>query len=205
MIENIKGFKIEWDIKKNNYNLSKYNILSVCYYKLKNSYRDVSVYYNGLKNIILSFENILEDFILRIYYDDTVNEEINSLKNILDNKKIELYKYKVDINDNEHVGMMMRFLPLFNLKLHKCDSCIIFDIDNILNKNYNKIIKYVNNNNIKFLYRTRFLYGIKERLLCIMNIKKLEYPIINSFIYCSVKISNNLIKKIISKYYIYNN
>jgi hypothetical protein len=47
--ENISNLNIKWTIKKNSHDLKKkYNILSVSYYKLENSFRDHDIYYNRL-------------------------------------------------------------------------------------------------------------------------------------------------------------
>jgi len=197
-----KNIICSWEILKKDIKYN-YNIISCSFFIKKDSYKDIDYYKNGLINIINNFNKILPNYILRIYYDDTV---IDILNNILNNNinNIELYKYNIDIfKDGLYhkgtIGTFMRFLPLFNLEYHKVDKCIIFDIDNKLHNYYNKLILYFDKYNIKIAYRSRFCY-LSKRII----ISKNKYPIIASFIYQSIQLPYDILSNFFEKLYINN-
>ena len=199
-----KNIICQWEIIKKNKPLTNYNIISCVFFIKKEAYKDITYYTNGLINIINNFSNIFINFRLRIYYDETV---INILDTLLKDKNldnIELYKYNIKLFKDEQfhkgtIGTFMRFLPLFNFKYHKVDKCIVFDIDNKIHKFYTKIINYFNANNIKIAYRSRFCY-INKRIIYTKN----KYPIIASFIYQSIQIPSKYFSDFFEKLYIEN-
>ena len=64
---------------------------------------------------------------------------------------------------------------------------------------YRDLIKYLEDNNIKIAYRSRFCY-INERITCTKN----KYPLIASFIYQSIKLPFRIFSKFFEKLYIEN-
>lgn len=174
-----------WNIQKINDSTNNYNIISCCFFKRKNLFKDFNIYVNGLKYIIDNYKNIFPTFKLRIYYDNSVNNIINNLEL---SKDIELYNYDIDIfKDDEDklyhkdtIGTIIRFLPLFDLDYHKVDKCIIIDIDTKYNNHFKRIIKYIIfNNTIHIAYRYISCYVCVDRIACTKN----KYPITANFIF----------------------
>jgi hypothetical protein len=197
-----KNIICSWEIIKQKHNN---NIISCSYFIKKDSYKDNDHYINGLINLINNFNNILPNYNLRIYYDDTVND---ILKNILKDKdliNIELYKYNIeflkeDIYHKGVIGMFMRFLPLFDIEYHKVNKCIVFDIDNKLHNFYSTIIDYFDKYDIKIAYRSRFCY-LNRRVIVTKN----KFPLIASFIYQSIQLPFKIFSNFFEKLYIDNN
>lgn len=144
-----KNIKCLWNIIKEEEPINNYNIISCVFFKTKDFIRKDNIkYIDGLTNIINNFKKELPNYRLRIYYDNTVKDIIN---NITNNKlkDIELYEYDINffrdgIYHKGLIGTYIRFLPLFDIKYHKVDKCIIFDIDNkIINNNFNKLSIFV--------------------------------------------------------------
>ena len=116
-------------------------LLSASLFYLENSYKNVSKYIYGL-NELVKFIDKHKNYVLRIYYDDSIfeNEEYTKLLDtFMLNQKIELINFSCSkfIVENHHIGTfgtMLRFLPLFE----KSDYKIIYisDIDDI---NYDHI------------------------------------------------------------------
>lgn len=193
-----------WIIEKDEEPENNYNIISCVFFIKKDLYKDINIYINGLTHIINNFKNILPTYRLRIYYDSSVKEYLNKILNNNLND-IELYEYRIDIfSDGIYhkgvIGMFMRFLPLFNLEYHNVDKCIVFDIDNKIHNFYRELIKYLEDNDIKIAYRSRFCY-INERITCTKN----KYPLIASFIYQSIKLPFRIFSKFFEKLYMENN
>jgi hypothetical protein len=195
------------NIKSNNIK-KNYNIISVVYFNYKDKIRfntdeEITIqfkrYYDGLLDIIKKFRNIFDNnFLLRIYYDDTVVDKINQLLEDTNHEfddYIELFKYDIPLfkKDGQHqktVGTLIRFLPLFDYDLHKVDKCIILDIDNKLSMMYKNIFNFFFKNDVKISYRSRLCYFINKRIKCIS--KDFYYGIIASFIYQSISIDKKI-------------
>jgi hypothetical protein len=171
---------------------SKYNIISVCFFLIKGKTEN-DKYIKGITEIIQDFM-ILETYKLRIYFDESVKEILLNIlrsvnKRILDN--IEFFQYNIEfmkedqIYHNGYIGTLIRFLPLFDNKIHKVDKCIVLDIDNKITNVYKKVIDNCDKNNINVCYRSRYGYSLKDRLLCLSDKIIYDYPIIASFIYKS--------------------
>lgn len=211
----IKNIKCNWNIIKYTKEPdNNYNIISVVFFKKKELYKSFDKYINGLSNIIKSFSKVLKNYRLRIYYDDSVQEYINDiLKNVPEiiKNNIELYKYDIpffkdDIYHKGVIGTLIRFIPLYDFKLHKVDTCIVFDIDNKIINYYKNIIDFYIQNDIKFGYRSRFCYGIEERISCNKENKyNNKYAIIASFIYQSMTLSRKIFKTFMKKLFIKTN
>ena len=73
-----------WEIFKYDEPVEKYNILSCSFFKSSNPYKDANIYIDGLKYIINNYIHYFPSYRLRIYYDNTVNNIIESLNR--DNK-----------------------------------------------------------------------------------------------------------------------
>ena len=120
-----------------------YKIISVVYFSMEKNYKSNDIYYLGLESLIKDIPKILPDFRLRIYYDDTTEEQVNKLT--LNKNNIELFKYSIPKlkNNGYHygvVGTLIRFLPLYDNKIHKVDYSLIVDIDNKLHNWYKNLL-----------------------------------------------------------------
>lgn len=145
-------------------------LLSASLFYLKNSYKNVGRYINGLTQI-LRFLDKNKDFALRLYYDNSIfdNKEYTKMYKILkNNKNVDLVNYKCCkfTNDNNcHVGTfgtLIRLLPMFDVS-DKYEYICIIDIDDpnyqYLKLLVNKISK-INKNVFPFTfpdYSNRYL------------------------------------------------
>lgn len=200
-----KSIICNWEIQKKDTNKNM-NIVSVVYFLPEMAPNKINKYYKGLKDIIKTIPKLLSEFKLRIYYDNSVENQVNELVNELENKDyIELFKYDIPKFKDENgyhrgkIGTLLRFLPLYDNPIHKADKIIIFDIDNILHFWYKIIVKYLIDNKIKIAYRSRGCYGIRKRLTC-TGIK--QYPIIASFIYQSINLQYSIFSDFIENTFI---
>jgi hypothetical protein len=208
-----KSIICNWEIKKTESRDTTpdlINIISVVYFLPEKGATKMDKYYMGLKDIIKKIPKILNNFKLRIYYDQSVENKVNKLVNelVINKDYIELYKYDIpSLKDNNgyhrgKIGTLLRFLPLYDNPIHRANKIIIFDIDNVLHFWYKIIIKYFMNNKIKFSYRTRGCYGIRKRVIC-TEIK--YHPIIASFIYQSINLPYSLFSDFIENMFIIKN
>jgi hypothetical protein len=185
-----------------------YRIISVVFFLLKNA-KSINKYTEGLTNIIKSFVRILPGFRLRIYYDNTSENEINKILQSVSDvniiNSIELFEYNIPIlKEGDHhkgfIGTLFRFLPFYNYEIHMVDECIVFDIDNILSEQYYKLVQFYNNNNIDMAYRSRpnYIY------LRINNLSPngIKYPIIASYIYQKNVIDKSVMSDFLEKMFI---
>lgn len=122
----------------------RYNLISVCVFRIMNSYKETTKYYYGLQTLIKLFPIYFPDFYLRIYHDktimktdyvspdeqlvrkiETMNRENKEMWKPLilqarKHKKIQVVKYKHPdfmVDENFHQGLFgtfVRFMPLFD-------------------------------------------------------------------------------------------
>ena len=199
-----KNLSCFWKINRVYKPNNNYNIISVCFFFKHNAYKSRKIYINGINNIIKRFTIVLRNFKLRIYHDNTtaaiINELINKMPFEIKNK-IETFEYDIPffrdpMNKEYHVGTIgtiIRFLPLYDNKLHKVNTCIIFDIDNYMHMYYQYLYNY-QRNNVGFYYRCRFCYTMIERILCNPDKRMMQYPIIASYIYQSIQLPYSLLE-----------
>jgi len=124
----ICNFEILFD-----YNETKKNILSACFFKMNNHYKNFKIYIDGLKNII-NLLNTQNKYILRIFIDENIRNDEYIFKLLSSNKKIEIVVFKCNnyLRDGYHVdvfGTFLRFFPLFNFKNNDANNVILIDID----------------------------------------------------------------------------
>lgn len=134
-------------IKIINSSISNKILISTSLFYLENSYKNVSKYINGLTKLV-EFINLYKYYTLRIYYDDSIFENLDYANLYIEfktNKHIELINYKctqfIINNNNNHIGTfgtLIRFLPLFEKSNY--DYIYISDIDD---KNYEYIDFYI--------------------------------------------------------------
>jgi len=198
-----KSIKCNWVINKDE-PPATYKIISVVYFSMEKNYKSNDIYYLGLEGLINTIPKVLPDFRLRIYYDDTTEEQVKKLT--LNKTNIELFKYSIPKLKNKGyhygvVGTLIRFLPLYDNNIHKVDCCIILDIDNVLHDWYESLFNYLLNNKTKFAYRSRACYSMEKRIQCT---KTNSYAIIASFIYQTINLPFNIFSDFLEDTYINN-
>ena len=118
---------------------------------------------------------LINNYVLRIYFDESIEEYIKI--NLLNKTNIELYKYyypKFYLKDKKihkgTFGSLIRFYPLFNLKDHYHNNVYVSDsdFDFFLKKTSNNIIDFVKKNNHLYnnilISKSRYFYGTFKRL-----------------------------------------
>lgn len=111
----------------------KKNILSACFFKMKNHYKDFNIYVKGLQNLI-NILNAQDKYILRLFIDENIKKDKNIFDFLYSNKKIELVIFKCNnyLNNSYHIdvfGTFVRFFPIFNFKNNDAKNVICIDID----------------------------------------------------------------------------
>jgi hypothetical protein len=209
-----KSIICSWKINKNpEPPKGEYNIVSVVFFRKYESYKDISMYVDGLTRIIKNFNKILPTFRLRIYHDYSSLEIIKNIlkeSNILE-ELIELYEYDIPFFKEEKdktyhmgtIGSFIRYLPLFDIDYHKVDRCLIHDIDNHFQTVTKDILKFCDDNKITFSYRSRFCYN-GVRIMCVSDENIVKFPLISSFVYQTVSIPYNILGDFIENLYINN-
>jgi len=198
-----------WSILKNTPPKDNYNVISVVFFLRKHlttgkDDKEINRYVNGIKRILFTF-NLIDGFILRIYFDISVK---SILHNIFDHtsdeifNNVELYQYDIPIlkdGNNHHrglLGMIIRFFPLFDIPLHKVDRCLILDIDNNIHSFFNDIINICDNRGINFCHKFLYGYVLKEHAYyTYINFNQktpLEKYLFNYSIICSFIYQNNI-------------
>ncbi len=204
-----------------------YNIISVSLFRLKNSYKNSNIYYEGLNLLVNNFPKILPNFYLRIYYDtsvlenddenmidDTKNLWIPYFKILRKNPKIQLIKYNSDefrvdkIYHDGLIGTFMRFIPFFNLEINKkINTVAVMDIDINLKKMYQifdvkKKIAVMNKTNSNISFTTYPCYELWPRYQNMRKYVKIHDIIpagtIITRVKFPIKIFNNFINSIVN-------
>lgn len=135
----------------------KKNIISTCFFKMKNSYKSFENYTDGLK-ILSKYIKMLSKsekyiYTIRLFIDRTIydDDKLMSLISKLDNIECVLYdcvNFKSD--DLYHYGVfgtLVRCFPMFKFKYNDANRVILSDIDeyyNYENTSYNINITYLN-------------------------------------------------------------
>ena len=184
-----KNIICTWKIKKNIEPEINYKIISCVFFKKEDLYKDITNYINGLSDIIKNYKKNYPLFRLRIYYDNSVIEDLNTILINNNDNHIELYHYHIDLlyNKTSHkgtIGTLIRFLPLFNLEYHTVNTCLILDIDDKIRPDHLELIDYYEKNALKLVYRSRPSYKLLERLIKIKN----RYPVVACFIYSIIQL-----------------
>ena len=139
-------------IFKYNYKITnkKFNIICISLFKMKNSYRELKVYTDGILEIYKHYKKYFPDFILRVYYDNSVIDDDNFIKlyNILDKNKQQLIhfdcpKFKIDKKYHRGIfGMIMRYIPYFKFENNDAKLSIVLDAEPDFNHKIDKWLSY---------------------------------------------------------------
>jgi hypothetical protein len=198
-----KSIFIDWKITKSNFKSDK--IISCVFFLKEKLSKDINKYLKNLKKLIDLIINI-NDYKLRIYHDFSSLNYIKEMININDEykkkleDKLELYEYDAPFFRDENtlyhkgtIGTLFRYLCIFDFKLHYSKISLIVDIDNDPKLITNSFLKFLETNS-NFAYRFRFMYGIKDRIICNLDDNLYQFSIIGSFVFNN-NINNNYINK----------
>ena len=146
----------------------KINIISTVLFKLKTTgYKPFLKYVNGVQYLSNVMHKKLPGFHLRLFIDDTIYSDEESMKKLKAIKDIQIVRYSCPnfIVDGFHRGMfgtLVRLFPMFDFKNNDANHVIITDIDYVSEKEVNTyvfIIKaYVLLKNHKQLEHLYFIF-----------------------------------------------
>jgi hypothetical protein len=169
-----------------------YNILSVCIFQMKKSYKSSYTYISGLKYTLDHLSKNLPGFFLRVYYDHSIekNKQWMSVLNKLKlHKKVQLVKFHhkwfID-SDGYHLGTfgtIVRLVPLFE-KEQNLKMVLIGDVDynEYMLPYWNKTYKSFRNSQSQVHMFERNCNHLSERVKKIVSLYKLPFsPFLNSF------------------------
>lgn len=172
----------------------KYNILSTCFFKMNNHYKNFLIYINRLKKLISLLET-QNKYFLRIFIDENIKNDESIFSFLKKSKKIQIILFKCAnfMNNGFHFdvfGTLVRLFPLFDFKNNDANNVIVVDID--LNKDdlvkLKKLMNYnTNNSEIVGMGTTNNLLIMKQEphyfcgCLAVYN-KKFNREIITDFI-----------------------
>jgi hypothetical protein len=120
-------FKIDYKKKK--------NLICSSLFKLKNSYRSLDKYINGISVITNHLKHKMPDFTLRLFIDRSIYEDSTIMEILLHIEGLELVVYHCfDFVRDEvyHVGLfgtIVRMFPIFNFENNDANIILINDID----------------------------------------------------------------------------
>lgn len=117
-----------------NINIKK-NIISSCFFKMKNGYKNFSEYVKGITILNDIITKKLKEFTLRLFIDMSIynDKKIMNMLNKIENIELVVYCCNRFVkNDIYHLGTfgtLVRFFPLFNFDNNDSKMVIITDID----------------------------------------------------------------------------
>lgn len=148
----------------------KINILSCCFFKMKNSgYKDFTEYVKGIKKLNNDIKNIKPQYKIRLFIDNSIYEDKKIYNQILACENVQIVLYSCPnymINDKHHIGLfgtMVRFFPLFDFLNNDANIVVIADIDGTNIKIITYYLKYIYDNCKKILNN---IYLFKSGPLC---------------------------------------
>ena len=117
------------------------NLINVSYFRRREGAKKANIYFKGLiKLFFLMRKEFKSEFKMRVYHDISTRKELYSFYEKLgieEKKYLELFQYDIPIlyngdNGQYHratIGTLFRFLPFFNLELHKNTDRIKISMD----------------------------------------------------------------------------
>lgn len=115
-----------------------YNIMSVCVFQMKKSYKNSYAYISGLKSTIDNLSRVLPGFYLRVYYDNSIAKSPKWMKVIeyaRKKTKVQLVKFEhpwfMD-SDGYHFGTfgtIVRLFPVFSNDEPNLRTILVGDVD----------------------------------------------------------------------------
>jgi hypothetical protein len=158
----------------------KYNIISVCFFKMNRPYKKFHIYLNGIQRMLNYRKKFLPDFKFRIFADDTILDDADIMKKLREDPDVQIVRYKCPNfmePDNYHhsgiFGMFVRFFPMFDFDNNDANYVIVADIEpndedmNMMENIYSFVIK--EKINYPFIYFGNLFYS---------PYKNQEYPFV---------------------------
>ena len=199
-------FPIDYSIKK--------NIISCSFFKLSTTpYKNFNKYIDGLEVLYEEVYNKYkkENFIIRLFIDNTIHNDKNLFNRIEKMNKIEtvLYScsdYLLEPDKKHHIGLFgtfVRFFPMFDFPNNDANIVIISDIDDtrFLSENFKRINRIKSNVNFDKIYiykqgdiSSSILFGLEPLNNQIVNTYSLASNFI-SFKKCSHLVVYNFLNK----------
>jgi hypothetical protein len=111
----------------------KYDILSTCFFLMDNGYKNLNIYIDGLKKIILLL-NSQDKYVGRIFIDENVKNHKEIYGILISSSKVQIILFKCGdfMKNNYHFdafGALVRLFPLFDFDNNDANNVIIIDID----------------------------------------------------------------------------
>ena len=180
------------------------NLVSVSWYTLPNAYRPLSEYTKGLMTVmkIIEANKFDHDIILRVYYDFTIDTELEEYKILMKSDYVELIyvdcRKLIKKENYNSLTMLMRYLPYFS---NDCNYNSVSDIDfnekrdiNIKYKIIDEYIKVIDKN-----YDFLFMSPVGYRPFW-TKLKKLDYMCLGHSNYGRVKLDLSIFTNFINDF-----
>lgn len=134
-------------IEKSKFHSDGINIISISFFKMKSGYKNFNAYINGLKYWISFIESFDNNFIIRLFIDQSIFNDSNIMNIIKSSKKVEpiLFLCADYVIEKFHVGLFasfIRFFPIFNFKNNDAKCILVADIDLVLNKSHQDYVYF---------------------------------------------------------------
>jgi len=197
LVEFIPLFNIDYNIKK--------DLLSCIFFKLEESYKDFSIYIDGLTKLYEIVNKKYNNYHIRLFINESIYKDQKIMNRIKELNKIELVLFK-PLN-SKLVGLfptLIRFFPMFDFPNNDSNVVIPIDIDEIPNyiiDKFNSIKDKVSNDIIKDTYLIKtgnltknILYKYNSLYKNVINIYSLAQSLINI-----KKINNSVIINFVNK------
>jgi hypothetical protein len=143
----------------------KVNIITTCFFKMGNHYKNINKYIDGLKKIVklINSQNV---YMLRIFIDQNVKDDKDIFNLLTSNNKIQIVLFKClkYMKSSYHIDVfatLVRLFPIFNFENNDSKQVIVIDID----LHDDDIDKLVNAMNYKTNNQEIISMGTTEKLL----------------------------------------
>lgn len=138
-------------VGRSQYYPNKKNIISMVFFKMGSYYKDFTEYTDGLKMWTKYIKTMEKDYIIRLFIDINIYNDVEIMKIINECDKIEpvLFTCSNYQKDNYHFdlfGTLVRFFPAFNFPRNDAAYVTIADIDMCLDENKMQRLRYIANN-----------------------------------------------------------
>ena len=154
-INNLIYLKYNYEIDPS----KKYNVLSICLFKMKKSYKNFNLYVNKIKEIMVKNQFKENNFVIRLYYDNSLlySKEGKDLLSILKKENHQLVEYNCPlvrtspIHHDGTFGTLVRYLPFFDFPENDVNCCMTHDADDA-KLELSMCCKILKNKDAQFLY-----------------------------------------------------
>ena len=175
-------------------------------FKMKNSYKDFSIYTEGLLDILNFFDTSGRNITFRIYFDESLDEEESweeVLQEIEKREYTELVKYECErVKEGKFhdgvFGTLIRFLPLFDNEKERdweLYSSIDVDFENFFLDELIKTTDYFEKSEQKFFTKLPKCYYLRPFLINLDMVKKYSLGVLGGGFSSKITFNKNLLLK----------